>query len=120
METTHTTLTNAASGATLLIGFAIGLAVYIFFCYCLKLICSKCGVESSILIWFPLLQLIPLIQASGLPTGTFILFLIPLVNIVMAIVMWAKICGARGKGVLAILLVLILPVIGIPYLAFSE
>jgi len=48
--------------------------------------------------------------------------LIPLVNIVVGIVMWAKICQARGKpGWLVIML--FIPLVNIaflPYLAFSD
>lgn len=114
---------TAAAGlgiAMILFLFVAILAFYIFFCFCNKRICEKCGVTPGILIWIPILQLIPLLQAAQLSTWMILLFLIPFVSIIMAIVMWVKICTTRGKGVLAILLVLILPFIGIPYLAFSE
>ena len=51
-----------------------------------------------------------------------ILMLIPLVNIVVGIMMWVKICVARGKsGWLVLLFIVpIANIILIPYLAFSE
>ena len=51
-----------------------------------------------------------------------LLFLVPLINLVVTIMMWVKICQARGKsGWLVILLFIpIVNIIFIPYLAFSE
>ena len=59
---------------------------------------------------------------AKLPIWFIILLLIPLVNIVVGIVMWVKICQARGKpGWLVIML--LVPLVNLaflPYLAFSE
>ena len=100
--------------------FAIILAVYLFLCFCLKRICVKAGVNPGVLIWLPILQLIPLLQAAQLPIWTILLFIIPIVGAIMAIVLWVKICQNLGKGVLAMVLVILLPIIGIPYLAFVD
>jgi uncharacterized membrane protein YhaH (DUF805 family) len=74
------------------------------------------------LVWIPIVQLIPLLQAARMQVWMILLFLIPIVNIVVGIVMWVKICVARGKsGWLVILLFIpIVNLIFIPYLAFSE
>ena len=106
----------------ILFGLLIGLVVYVFFCFCYKRICEKCGATPGVLIWIPIVQLVPLLQAAKMPVWMIILFLIPLVNIVVFLIMWVKICQARGKsGWLVILLFIpIVNLIFIPYLAFSE
>lgn len=100
----------------------IGLALYLFGCYCLKRICEKCNVQPGVLIWIPIVQLVPLLQVAGMAVWMIILFLIPLVNVVMGVIMWVKICSARGKSPWLVILMFI-PIVNIvflPYLAFSE
>lgn len=106
----------------ILVVLVISLALYVFFCFCCKRICEKCGKDPGVLIWIPIVNLIPLLEVAGLPVWTIILFFIPLANFIIAIVMWAKICVARGKSGWLVLLMLI-PVVNLiflPYLAFSE
>ncbi|MGA9778977.1 MAG: DUF5684 domain-containing protein [Limisphaerales bacterium] len=100
----------------------IAVAVYVFFCFCCKRICEKCGVNPGVLIWIPIANLVPLLQAAKMPVWMIILFFIPLVGLIISIMMWVKICQARGKsGWLVILLFIpIANLIFIPYLAFSE
>ena len=43
------------------------LAFYIFYCFCAKRICEKCGVNPGILIWIPIVNLVPLLQAAKMP-----------------------------------------------------
>lgn len=120
MNETSDTVAAGIGLAAIAIIFVIGLALYLFFCFCGKKICEKCGVQPGILIWIPIVQLVPLLQAGGLPVWMIILFFIPIVGFIMSIYMWAKICTARGKGVLVTIGVVLLPFIFIPYLAFSE
>lgn len=96
------------------------LAVYLFFCYCCKRICEKCGHNPGILIWIPIVNMIPLLQVAGMALWMIILFFIPVVGFIVAIMMWAKICTARGKSPLLVIGVILLPIVFIPYLAFSE
>lgn len=113
---THTTL-----GPEVIVGFLfVGLGIYLFFCFCNKRICEKCGVEPGLLIWIPILNLIPLFWAAQMSGWMILLMLIPIVSLIVYVVLWVKISNARGKGVLAVLLILLLPIIGLPYLAFSE
>ncbi len=114
---------TAAAGigiAVLGVIFLVALAAYIFFCFCGKRICEKCGVQPGILIWIPILQLIPLLQVAQLPVWVIILFFIPFVGLIVSIYMWAKICTARGKSGLLVIGIVLLPIVFIPYLAFSE
>jgi hypothetical protein len=103
--------------------FAVLLAgLYVFFCYCYKRICEKAGVDPGVLVWIPLLQFIPLFRAADLPLWMLLLFLVPMVNLVMILVLWAKICSSLDKNPLLALLLLV-PILNlflIPYLAFSN
>lgn len=114
----------AAGFGLAMIGFLliVSLAVYVFACFCLKRICEKCGHQPGVLIWIPIAQLVPLLQVAGMATWMLILFFIPFVNLVIGIMMWAKICVARGKsGWLVILMFIpIANIFFLLYLAFSE
>lgn len=121
-ETTNNAV--AAGFGLFMIGLIliIGLAFYIFFCFCCKRICEKCGHQPGVLIWIPIVNLIPMLQVAGMATWMLILFFIPFVNIAVGIMMWAKVCSARGKSPWLVLMMFI-PVVNIvflPYLAFSE
>lgn len=119
MESTHSTGLGLIG---ILVALGIFVGVYVFICYCLKLICEKTGESPGALIWIPIVQLIPLLNVAKMPTWYIILLLIPVVNLILGIIMWVKICQARGKpGWLAIMMfVPIINIAFIPYLAFSE
>ncbi len=115
---------SSSSGIGGLIGGLVALVffigVYVFFCYCLKLICEKAGHQPGVLIWIPIVQLVPLLTVAGLPIWFIILLLIPIVGFVVYIVMWVKICQARGKSGALVILAILLPIVFFPYLAFSK
>jgi hypothetical protein len=78
--------------------FCIGaVLLYLFFSFCGMLICDKAGHPPGILIWVPLLQLIPLLRAAGMSLGWIVAFLIPGLNLMAHIVWCFKIAEARGK-----------------------
>jgi hypothetical protein len=106
--------------AMLLVFLCIALGLYIFFCFCYKRICEKCGVTPGVLVWIPIVQLIPLLKAARMEVWMILLFLIPLVNFIIWIMMWLKICAARGKSGLLVIGVVLLPIVFIPYLAFAD
>jgi hypothetical protein len=121
---------NAVVGAGLaglgllviLVLICVGLALYLFYCFCYKRICEKCGVTPGVLVWIPIVQLVPLLQVAKMPVWMIILCFVPLANIVVFFMMWAKICVARGRSGWLVLL-FIVPIanlILVPYLAFSE
>jgi hypothetical protein len=100
----------------------LGLAIYILTSFCYKLICQKTGKEPGGIIWIPIVRYIPLMQVAKLPEWLVILLLVPFVNLVVFILMWAKVCEARGKSPWLVILWFI-PIVNIaflPYLAFSE
>jgi len=106
----------------LLILLAVMLAGYLFFCYCLKLICEKAGHRPGGLVWIPILQMIPMLQAAGMSGWWLLAFLVPGLNLVAHILWSIKIVQARRKN-LWVSLLLILPVTNLAaflYLAFSS
>lgn len=103
-----------------LFGLAIGVGFYLFWCYCLKLIVEKMGGEPGILIWIPILQYIPLINAVGWETWKIVLLLIPLVNFVFGILLFLEILKKRNKPPVAILGLFVCFPLFVPWLAFSE
>lgn len=121
-STSNDAVASGASVLVILFTLAIALALYLFMCYCCKRICEKCGKDPGILIWIPIAQLVPMLQVAGMAIWMIVLFFIPIVNLVVGIMMWAKICQARGKSPWLVIMVFI-PVVNIffiPYLAFSE
>jgi hypothetical protein len=67
-------------------------------------------------------QLIPLLEIAGMAIWMIVLFFIPFVNLVVLVMLWAKICIARGKSpwLVILLFIPIANIVFIPYLAFSE
>lgn len=113
---------DGMSIVAILVALSFALAIYVFYCFCSKKICEKCGVTPGVLIWIPIVNLIPLLQVAKMPVWMIILFFIPLVNLVVAVMMWAKICVARGKSGWLVILMFI-PIVNlafIPYLAFAD
>jgi Family of unknown function (DUF5684) len=111
----------AVSGALIFGMLLVGLAFYIFFSYCFKRICEKAGADPGILIWIPILQLIPVFKAAGMNPLLILAMFVPLVNIVIIVMMVANLAKALGKNpwIAALLFIPILGIIPIPYLAFS-
>lgn len=98
------------------------LFAYLFRCHCFKLICRKAGRPGGLLVWLPVLQLIPLFRAARMSGWWFLTFLLLVLYPLTAIVWSFKIVKARGKHWIWGLL-LLLPVtdsIAIAYLAFSD
>ena len=123
MENSGSDAVAAGMGLIIILGLLVfALALYVFICYCLKRICQKCGEDPGILIWIPIAQLVPLLKIAKMDLWMIILFFIPIVNIVIGVMMWAKICTARGKSPWLVVMMFI-PIVNIafiPYLAFSE
>jgi len=118
---------SPAAGAALGIGLILfliflWLAFYLFSCFCMKRICEKCGVTPGLLIWIPIVHFIPLLQVVKLPVWTIILLFVPLVNLVLLVMVFAKLSIARGKSGWLVIMIFI-PLVNLaflPYLAFSE
>jgi hypothetical protein len=68
----------------------------------------------------PVYNTIVLLQIVRRPLWWFLLFVIPFVNIVVGIVVYYDLVKAFGRGVGTLLLILLLPIIGLPMLAFGD
>lgn len=104
------------------VGLVVFLFLYLFYSYCYKKICGKAGKDPGAIIWIPFVRYIPLFEIAKLPVWLFILLLLPIVNFVVFLILWIKICEARSKSPLLVILffVPIANLVVIPYLAFSE
>lgn len=102
--------------------FAILAIVYAFFAVCLATIAKRTGhSERAWWAWVPVLQVLLILRTAGVDWWWIFFFLIPFVNIAIAIYVWVKVAKALSKhpiyGVLMVIPVLDLFVLA--YLAFS-
>ena len=103
----------------MIIVMLMGIGVYLFFGICLKKIAEKTGHQDVAKWWWvPIMQmLIPVRVAGKSDIWILLLLFIPLIP---SIIVYMAVAEARGKeswwGIVAV----IFPVLGIPYLAFSE
>lgn len=125
----------------LILGFL--LVLYLFYSYCIKLICVKAGYQPGLLAWLPVLRDYALFRASGMSVAWLLVLLSPgvllkvvqgrfqgweyvvlgacLVAVIVHCFWCVRICQARGKGGLAMFF-MILPFtypFAFLYLAFS-
>lgn len=113
---------TAFSGVVLLFALAIGLAVYLYMALALQTIAAKTNTPNAWLAWIPLVNIFLMLGVAKKPAWWFLLFLIPLVNIVISILVWMAIAEARRKpnwwGILTIVPLVNFVVPG--YLAWSD
>ena len=103
----------------LLFVFLVG---YVYMALALQTIADKTSTPNPWLAWIPIANAILMLQIAKKPLWWFLLFLVPLVNIVIAIMVWMGIAEARQKpnwwGILMIVPVANLVVPG--YLAWAD
>lgn len=102
-------------GIFMFIGFFLALIVIV----CQWKIYTKAGKPGWASI-IPIYNLIVMLEIVGKPTWWIILLLIPVVNIVIAIMLIHQLSLAFGQGIGTTLLLLFLPIIGYPILAFGS
>lgn len=100
----------------------IFLISYIFYCYCSMLICQKTGNAPGVLVWLPLVQIIPMLRAARMSPLWFLALWVPVLNLVTHIVWSFRIVQARGKSgwVTLFLLLPLTNIFAYCYLAFSD
>ncbi len=102
-----------------LVCFLVG---YIYISLALQTISEKTNTANGWLAWIPIANIILMLNIAKKPLWWIILFLIPLVNIVMAILVWMGVAEARSKpswwGILIIIPFVNMIVPG--YLAWSD
>jgi len=98
------------------------LGVYVWMALCLHIIANKTSTPNGWLAWIPIANLYLMCKVAGKAGWWIILFFIPLVNIVIAIIVWMGIAEARNKpswlGILMIIPLVNLVILGV--LAFSD
>lgn len=127
METTNISEPALAAlilvfGGMMLFFLLFAVIVYVFMAICLMKIANKTNTENSWFAWIPILNVILMIQCAKKPLWWIILFFIPFVNIVAAIIIWMAIAKNLGKPEwLGILMIVPIANFVIPaYLAFSD
>ncbi len=103
-------------GAMFGTGFlVVWLVFYVVTCLALKKICEKCGVQPGVLIWIPILQMIPVFKAGKMNPWLILLLVVPLANLVVLIMVFVNILKTLGQNPLLVILLLI-PIVNIIYL----
>ena len=96
-------------------------SLYVYSALTLMLIAKKTNTSNAWMAWIPILNLYLAIKIAGKSIIWLLLFLLPFVNIVAAVVIWAAIAERRGKpawwGLLMLLPIINLVIIGL--LAFG-
>jgi hypothetical protein len=112
----------AMLGGFLFIFLIFGLVMYVYVALALQTIAQKTDTENAWLAWIPIANIVLMLNIAKKPIWWIILFFIPLVSFVMAIIVWMGIAEERGKpnwwGIL-----LIIPGVGLivpGYLAWSD
>ena len=118
----HRAAAIAAASAFFVFFLIFAVAIYVYMALAIQTIAQKTHTENAWLAWIPIVNIVLLLNIAKKPIWWIILFLIPLVNIVIAIIVWMGVAEARNKpnwwGIL-----IIVPVVGIivpGYLAWSD
>jgi hypothetical protein len=100
----------------------IALAGYVYVSLAIQTIATKTNTANGWLAWIPVANIFLMLSIAKKPMWWFLLFLVPLVNIVILIMVWMAMAEARGKpswwGILTIVPIANLVVPGV--LAWSD
>ena len=118
----HNPAAALLGGTIFLFIMVLALACYVYVALALQTIASKTATPNEWLAWIPIANIFLMLAIAKKPLWWFILFLIPLVNIVMAVIVWMGIAEACHKpnwwGILMIVPIANLVVPG--YLAWAD
>jgi hypothetical protein len=115
---THSLALDTPSSSSTLIGNIVYLAIFVLYVAATWVIFSKAGKPGWAAI-IPIYSTIVLLQVVGRPVWWIILFLIPIVNIVFAIIILNDLSKSFGHGVGYTLGLAFLGIIFFPILAFG-
>lgn len=97
-------------------------ALYVYVALAMQTIAQKTNTQNPWLAWIPIVNIILLLNVAKKPLWWFIMFFIPIVGIVFAVLAWMSVAEARNKpswwGILIIVPVVNLIVPG--YLAWAD
>ncbi len=112
--------TSSGSPIVFLFMLVFGLAVYLFYSYCLKRLVEKCGEQPGGIIWIPILQMIPLFRVAKMNPWLILLLMVPLANLIVAIMLWVNVLKALGRPPVMVIVMLLFGFIYLPYLALTS
>ena len=111
-----------AIGVMLIVFFVIFAAIYVYFALAFSTIAKKTNTPNPWWAWVPILNVLLMINIAKKPMWWIILFFVPIVSIVVAIIVMMGVAEARGKpnwwGILMIVPVVNIIVPG--YLAWAD
>lgn len=113
---------DALMGTFLLVSLVIFVAIYAFTAFCFQKIAEKTGTENGWWAWIPILNVVLMLNIAGRPIWWIILFFIPLVSLVIAVIVFIDICKACNKSPW-LTLGMFIPLVNfgvLGYLAFSD
>lgn len=115
-------LAAGLGAGVILFCLVIGIGAYVYFALALQTIANKTNTQNSWLAWIPIANLVLMLNIAKKPLWWIVLFFIPVVNLVIAVMVWMAVAEARGKpnwwGILAIVPVANIVVPGV--LAWSD
>jgi hypothetical protein len=118
----HRAAAIAAATGMLFFLLVFALVAYVYTSLALQTIAQKTNTENPWLAWIPIVNIVLMLNIAKKPVWWILLLLIPVVNIVIAVIIWMAIAEARNKpnwwGILAIVPFVNLIVPG--YLAWSD
>lgn len=98
------------------------LVIYVAMAISLMKIANRTNTENAWFAWIPILNLILMLQIAKRPMWWLVFFLVPILNIagiVMQFIIWIDIAKRLGKSAVFGVLAALIPIIFMPYLAFS-
>ena len=106
-QSDHDSMLAAGLGAGLIMIMLVLFAgLYVYMALALQTIAKKTNTENPWLAWIPIANLVLMLNIAKKPIWWIVLFLIPIANIVIGIIVWMAVAEARGKpswwGVLTI------------------
>jgi len=107
----------------LIIVIVIAAIFYVLIAYSLMKIAQRTNTDNAWFAWIPILNLILMLQITKRPMWWLVFFLVPFINIVgfvLQFVIWVDIAKLLGKSAAIGILAGLIPIIFVPYLAFSD
>lgn len=84
-------------GAFALVIFLVAIVFYVYFALCLMKIANRTNTLNAWMAWVPIAQIVLMLQIAKKPIWWIILFLIPIVNVVFAVIVWMAIAKTLGR-----------------------
>lgn len=112
----------AFAGGIFLFVMILLIVFYVIIALSLMRIAKRTNTENAWFAWIPILNLILMLQIAQRPMWWLIFFLVPFINIVgivLQFVLWVDIAKRLGKQAVFGILAGLIPIIFVPYLAFS-